>query len=134
MYPIDLSDYVIPQALTNASKKELFVSSETDSSEWFSEDDTMTKRFKFVTRTDSHAVIKIEKTRADFKGEVGAPLNRFKPSNKLFTDCSKAVLLLWIFYVFVCLVLAVPLCASVYMCLVDTCWERADLLTLVCGV
>ena len=24
--------------------------------------------------------------------------------------------------------------ASVYMCLVVTCWERADLLTLVCGV
>ena len=27
-----------------------------------------------------------------------------------------------------------PLCASVYMCLVVTCWERADLLALVCGV
>ena len=26
------------------------------------------------------------------------------------------------------------LCASVYMCLVVTCWERADLLALVCGV
>ena len=26
-----------------------------------------------------------------------------------------------------------PLCASVYMCLVVTCWERADLLALVCG-
>ena len=26
-----------------------------------------------------------------------------------------------------------PLCASVYMCLVITCWERADLLFLVCG-
>ena len=24
-----------------------------------------------------------------------------------------------------CLVFAVPLCASVYMCLVVTCWERA---------
>ena len=24
-----------------------------------------------------------------------------------------------------------PLCASVYMCLVVTCWERADLLALV---
>ena len=31
----------------------------------------------------------------------------------------------------VCLVFAMPLCASVYMC---TCWERADLLALVCGV
>ena len=35
---------------------------------------------------------------------------------------------------FFCLVFAMLLCASVYMCLVVTCWERADLLTLVCGV
>ena len=27
-----------------------------------------------------------------------------------------------------------PLCASVYRCLVVTCWERADLFALVCGV
>ena len=26
------------------------------------------------------------------------------------------------------------LSASVYMCLVVTCWERADLLALVCGI
>ena len=32
-----------------------------------------------------------------------------------------------------CLVFAVSLCASVYMCFVVTCWERADLLALVCG-
>ena len=36
--------------------------------------------------------------------------------------------------VFFCLVLAMPLCASVDMCLVVTCGERADLLALVCGV
>ena len=38
---------------------------------------------------------------------------------------------------FFCLVFAIiymPLCASVYMCLVVTCWERTDLLALVCGV
>ena len=35
--------------------------------------------------------------------------------------------LLWVFF---CLAFAMPLCASVYMC----CWERADLLALVCGV
>ena len=29
---------------------------------------------------------------------------------------------------FYCLVFTMPLCASVYMCLVATCWERADLL------
>ena len=26
------------------------------------------------------------------------------------------------------------LCVSVYMCFVVTCWERADLLALICGV
>ena len=31
-------------------------------------------------------------------------------------------------------VFAMSLCASVYMCFVVTCWERADLLALVCGV
>ena len=36
--------------------------------------------------------------------------------------------------VFLCLVFAMTLYASVYMCLVVTCWERADLLALVCGV
>ena len=34
---------------------------------------------------------------------------------------------------FFCLAFAMPLCVSVYMCLVVTCWERADLLGLVCG-
>ena len=37
-------------------------------------------------------------------------------------------------YVFFCLVFAMPLCVSVYMFLVVVCWERADLLALVCGV
>ena len=35
---------------------------------------------------------------------------------------------------FFCLVFAMLLCASFYMYLVVTCWERADLLALVCGV
>ena len=56
------------------------------------------------------------------------------PPVKYFTDRSKAVRLLWIFYVFFCLVFAMPLCASVYMCFAVTCWERAVLLALVCGV
>ena len=30
-----------------------------------------------------------------------------------------------------CLAFVMPLCASVYMCLVVTCWERADLLFVV---
>ena len=35
---------------------------------------------------------------------------------------------------FFCLVFVRPLCASVYLCIVVTCWERADLLALECGV
>ena len=35
---------------------------------------------------------------------------------------------------FFCLVFVMPLCASVYLCRVVTCWERDDLLALVCGV
>ena len=33
-----------------------------------------------------------------------------------------------------CLVFVMSLCASVYMCFVVACWERADLLALVCYV
>ena len=35
---------------------------------------------------------------------------------------------------FFCPVLVMPLYASVYLCLVVTCWERADLWALDCGV
>ena len=35
---------------------------------------------------------------------------------------------------FFCLVFVMPLCASVYLDLVVTCWERAGLLALVFGV
>ena len=38
-----------------------------------------------------------------------------------------------LFFLF-CLVFAMSLCASVYMCFAVTCWERTDLLALVCGV
>ena len=33
-----------------------------------------------------------------------------------------------------CVRYVMPLCASVYVCLVVTCWDRADLLALVGGV
>ena len=41
-----------------------------------------------------------------------------------------------IYGVLFCPVFAMPLYVSVYMCLalVVTCWERADLFALVCGV
>ena len=32
---------------------------------------------------------------------------------------------------FFCFAFAMPLCASVYVCLEVTCWEKADLLALV---
>ena len=57
-----------------------------------------------------------------------------RPPVKYFTDRSKAVLLLWIFMFLFCLVFAMSLCASVYICFVVTFWEKADLLALVCGV
>ena len=46
-------------------------------------------------------------------------------------DCTSFVDLLCFCSV---LYLLMSLCASVYMCLVVTCWEWADLLALVCGV
>ena len=49
---------------------------------------------------------------------------------KYFTDRSRAVLLLWIIYVF-CLVFVMLLCASVYLCLSVTCLERASWLSFV---
>ena len=49
------------------------------------------------------------------------------PPVKYFTDRSFVD-----FLCFFCLVLVMPLCASVNLCLVVTCWERADLLALVC--
>ena len=61
-----------------------------------------------------------------FRGS-GVRETGLSPPAKYFTDCSKVVLLLWIFYVFCfffCLVFVMPLHASVYLCLVVTCWEK----------
>ena len=46
----------------------------------------------------------------------------------------RCVLCVGSFMFLFCLVFAMSLCASVYMCFVVTCWERADLLALVCVV
>ena len=54
-----------------------------------------------------------------------------RPPVKYFTDRSKAVLFLCFFLSFACYAF-VHVCLCV--CLVVTCWERADLLALVCGV
>ena len=68
------------------------------------------------------------------KGEVGAPLNWFKPSSKIFYWTFQGGTSFVDLLCFFCLVFAMPLYASVYMCIVVTCWERADLLALICGV
>ena len=63
-----------------------------------------------------------------------APLNRFKPSSKIFYwpfQGGTSFVDLLCFCSVLCLLC---LCASVYMCFVVTCWERADLLALVCAV
>ena len=63
-----------------------------------------------------------------------APWNWFKPSSKIFywpfQGGTTYVDLLCFFLSYFCY----ALCACVYLCLVVTCWERTDLLALVCGV
>ena len=56
------------------------------------------------------------------------------PPVKYFTDRSKRYFFCGSFMFLFCLVFAMSLCTSVYMYFVVTCWERADLLALVCGV
>ena len=55
-----------------------------------------------------------------------------KPSSKMLRRYFFCGSFMFLF----CLVFAMSLCASIYMymCFVVTCWERADLLALVCGV
>ena len=66
------------------------------------------------------------------KDEVGTVKHVFKPSSNFITHCSKWMLLfgyflLFMFHVYLCYaVLSVP-CS-----IVITCWERADLLALLC--
>ena len=62
--------------------------------------------------------------------EVGAPFNLLGP----FVTVPKRYFFYGSFNLFFCLVFAMSLLASVSMCFVVTCWERADLLALVCGV
>ena len=63
-----------------------------------------------------------------------APLNWFKPSSKIFYWLFQGGTSFVDLLCFFCLVFAMPLWVSVYMCLVVTCWERADFLALICGV
>ena len=101
--------------------------------------------FSFNSMVDTFITFKVATTKVGFKvgvrglsckpniyvswstSELRVRLARRKtglsPPVIYFTDRSRAVLLLWIFYVFFCLAFAMPLCASVCMCLVVACWE-----------
>ena len=57
-----------------------------------------------------------------------------KPSSKIFYCPFQGGTSFVDFFMCFCLVFVMPLYASVYMCLVVTCWERDGLLALVCGV
>ena len=64
-----------------------------------------------------------------------APLNWLKPSSKIFyRPFQGGTSFVDLFFVLFCLVFALSWCVSIYMCFVITCWERADLFALVCGV
>ena len=64
----------------------------------------------------------------------GLTCHRFKNGGYARKLPGVKILLLWIFHVFLCLVFAMLLYASVYTCPVVTCWESADFLALICGV
>ena len=66
-------------------------------------------------------------------GEVGA-VKPFKPSSKIFYWSFQGGTSFVDLLCFICLLFAMHVCASVYMCFVVNYWERADLLALVCGV
>ena len=70
---------------------------------------------------------------SEFRARL-APWNWFKPSSKIFYWPFQGSTSFVDLLCFFCLVFAMPLCASVYMWLVVTCWESADLLALVSGV
>ena len=63
-----------------------------------------------------------------------APLNWFKPSSKVFYWPFQGGTSIVDLLCFFCLVFVMPWCASVYLCIVVICWERTDILALVCGV
>ena len=57
-------------------------------------------------------------------------LREYKHRNRLWLVGYLVLSFMFLF----CLMFAMSLCASVYMCFVVDCWERADLLALFCGV
>ena len=63
-----------------------------------------------------------------------ALLNWFKPSSKMFLLTVPRRYFFVDISCYFCCVFVMLSCASVYCCLVVTCWETADLLALVCDV
>ena len=63
------------------------------------------------------------------KDEVGA-VTSLSPRENILLTLLRGYFFYGSFMFFFCLVFALPLWASVYMCLVVTCWERAYLLAL----
>ena len=59
--------------------------------------------------------------------EINISFTKENEQRRLYFFCGSFMFLF-------CPVFAMSLCASVYMCFVVTCCERADLLALVCGV
>ena len=70
---------------------------------------------------------------AKCRREIAASLNDFSNRWCKRENVEPDALKEWKINIFLSCVCYV-LCTSVYMCFVVTCWERADLLALVCGV
>ena len=68
------------------------------------------------------------------KSEVGALWNRLKPSIKIFYWPFQGSASFVDHLCYFCLVFVSLSSASIYWCLVVTCWERAGLLAFVCDV
>ena len=61
-------------------------------------------------------------------------VKRFRPSSKIVLPTVPRRYFFCGSFMFFCIVFVMPLCTSVYLCLVVTCWEWADLLARVCHV
>ena len=60
------------------------------------------------------------------------PSNMFKPSSNFVSDRSNAALLLLILFVICVSCLSLSYCHVCFLRLLVTCWERSDLLALLC--
>ena len=72
------------------------------------------------------------------KGEIGTvgTIKMFKPSRDYFTDRSKAMLLLWIFFLHLCFTFVFIILSCLFLAALESphCWERADFLGFFCMV